>query len=132
MGFSSQLAIGRFIGRFFINLWSFISRKTYPKFKKGDIVQKVRPKHLEDWEEWEGSEPMEVLDVGHTHYKVFYEDTLKHNQSTYFKKDKKGNMYINWSIRDIDSSYKKIRVSVRFRQENFKTELNDILDDKED
>lgn len=124
MSFKAQLWIGSLI------LWIFeklsIKPRFRPKFKAGDIIRKKRPKDTEDWEVWDGQEPMEILDVGKKFYKIWYLDVPKY-LSVYGKQDVNGEKYVNWEIQGTDREYEKIGISQRFINKTFDKDMKDLL-----
>jgi hypothetical protein len=129
MSFLTQIRIGAWISKWVSRIFrstKIVSSK--PKFKKGDLIGKARPSYLEDWEIWDGSEAMEVLDIGRSHYKVWYRDADKF-KSTYSKLDLNGEKYSNWPIESTDREYVKIGVSTRGATYAFDSELSDLIGD---
>lgn len=129
MSFLSQIKFGRWVARFLAKILGMDSYRPYSaKFSKGDVIRKKRPKDAEDWEVWDGQEPMEILDIGRKNYKVYYENKEKF-KNTYSKLDINGHNYANWRIRETDDDYEKIRVSNSHIATSFDKELEDMLDE---
>jgi hypothetical protein len=129
MGFLRQIRLGRWIVNILLKLFGNNKEPTnFSRFKIGDMIRRKRPAHMEDWEIWDGQDPLEILAVGREHYKVWYVDSAKY-KSTYSKMDISGNPYINWSITQTDKDYEKIGTSPNHVVKVFDKDLEDLLDE---
>jgi hypothetical protein len=124
MSFLTQIRLGAWLSKILSKILR--TKPLVPKFKVGDLIAKVRPASLEEWEKWDGFEPMEILAVGKNHYKLWYQNAEKF-KSTYSKLDLNNEPYTNWPFESTEKEYEKIGVSSKAATSSFDTELSDLI-----